>query len=346
MAKMFTLKQLRKMDKGDAYRAFLQELPDVVQHYFRNCVTKKAELDVLHEKLSSMKGYARFVKHACKVEESNPFPDGYSYILIDFIKKQALGKDPADLDNGLDEVLTIYSNAVEKMNKGRQKKMAKDLDLPKALALELAVIYPGDVLSKHNAWVFVRELSYRLSQLQKTYCPVIKEAEQAEAEGADKKTTAKKVEEPKKETPVPVDPSLQFDFSKPKFIKKLFKGFFGDDEAVLEKVYENLMLDKLVVTTHYNENQKRLWDAVTQYLLKSLEKQDVKFIKRVIDYYVKRRNFEKSRDTDVARRVSLADVSYEEFPKIATVINPDKYSMSKLLKAEKKAKKKKGKKKK
>lgn len=343
---MYTLKQLKKMDKSDGYQAFLQELPEVVKHYFKNCICKKPEMEILHEKLSSLKGYARFVKHACKVEDSNPFPDGYSFILIDFIKKQAALRDPADVDEDLDEVLTIYSNAIEKMNKSRQKQMAKDLKMPKPLALELAVIYPGEVISKYNAWVFIRELSYRLSQLQKTYCPVVltEEMKTQYVTPAAIDDKAKKTTEPAKEQQPEapkIDPNLMFDFAEPKFIKKVFKGFFGKDEAILEKVYANIMLDKLGITSKYNTNQKRLWDAITKYMLTSLNKMDPKSIKRVIDFYVKRRNFEKTRDVDVARRVSLSDISYDEYPNIASVIDPETYPPKKSKKDKKGKKKKK-----
>lgn len=365
--KLIPLKQMRKMSKGEAYAAFLSELQDLVEHYFRSCVVKRDEMAELEEKLSSLKHYARYVKHACKVESENPFPDGYSFILINFIKK--FGKEENNVNEDLAEVLTIYSKAIEKMIHRRQKRMGKDLDLPKEVVGDLAVIYPGDMLNKHNAWVFNRELSYRLFQIQKKFGSTISWEEEDESSKKGKKTTKDEATEPKevkdmsngelvklcKEHKLTQEQRAELvrrmepgevDLANAKLIKKIYNGFFGDDVEVLEKVYANVMLDKISITNGFDPCQHLLWDSMTQWLVKAIEKLPMRSVQRVVEFYSARRNKDKNRDMDSPRRIMFGSLTYEEAPKLVTAFEPDKYSVKEIYKAEKKAKKKDKKKKK
>lgn len=324
--KMIPLKKLKNMEKGDAYNCVIRELDDLTEHYFRNAMVKKEEMNAIYERMKSKKHYARYIKHACKVEESNPFPDGFSFILADFLQK--FGNEGVENEE-LGEVCEIYGNALDKINKKRAKKMAKDLDIPKDAAIELAIIYPGKILSKHNAWIFNRELQYRLGRLQKLCCPVEKEGDKKEAEDKSQVEFTK------------------FDFADRKLIKKIYEGFFGDDPEILERVYANLMLDKMSVRDHFNESQKRLWDETTEWLIKAIEKQPIKVVKRIINLYTTRRNRDAAhKENDPHRRILLSELEYEKAPKMVTIVNPEEYDIDDLKKSEKKKNKKDKKKKK
>lgn len=328
--KLITLRQYKKLDKSEGYRTFLQELPDLTKYFYRNLIVKKDELAVLHERMSSLKHYAKFVKNACKNEERNPFPDGFAFILTDFIQKNS---EKAESNEDLQEVLTIYSKALNKMCKSTAKTISKDLDIPKDIALELAVIYPGDALSKHNVWVFNRELTRRMFQLQKLCCTVTESAAQ---------TTSDKIDAEKSAKPNAVATNnvrfSQFDFANKKLVKKIFKGFFGKDEEILERLYVNLMLDKTAVLKYYNDAQRRLWDTITDWLIESIEKLPLKTVKCILDAYVQKRN--RDNDGDGRRRIVLSELEYETAPKMVTLLNPDKYSKKELEKSDKKKKKK------
>lgn len=325
--KLITLRQYKKMDKDEGYETFLRELPDLVKYYFRNLIVGKEELAVLHERMASLKHYARYVKHACKTEETNPFPDGFAFILIEFIQKFSEKVQDADEDDDLQKVLNIYSKALEKMCKKTAKNISKELDIPKNIAIDLAVIYPGDALNKHNAWVFNRELVRRLFQLQKFCC--VSETDKTSDKTASDKTTEVKAVDSRYEP---------FDFANKKLIKKLFKGFFGKDEEILERVYSNLALEKVAVTKYYTDSQKKLWDTITEWLVEAIEKLPVKSVKRILDFYIQKRN--RDNDTDSKRRLTLSELEYDNAPKLVTLTNPDKYSVKALEKAEKKGKKK------
>jgi hypothetical protein len=328
--KLITLRQYKKMNKDEGYNTFLQELPDLTRYYFRNLIVGKEELAELHERFKSLKHYARFIKIACKKEESNPFPDGFSFILTEFIQKFS---SAAEEDEELQEVLTIYSKALEKMCKKTAKSISKELDIPKDVALELAVIYPGDAVNKHNAWVFTRELVRRMFQLQKLCCTV----KEAAAQSTSDKIEAEKVAKPNAVETTETRFS-QFDFANKKLIKKIFKGFFGKDEDILERVYSNLALEKTAVTKYYNEAQKRLWDVITEWLIGAIEKLPAKSVKRIVEVYMQKRS--RDHDMDSKRRITLSELDYDTAPKLVTFANPDQYSVKALEKAEKKGKKK------
>lgn len=333
--KMISEKKLKDMSKGDAYACVMNELGDLTEHFFRNCMVKKEEKAAVFERMKSKKHYARYIKHACKVEDSNPFPDGYSFILANFIN--TFGSEALE-DEELSEVCAIYCDAMEQMCKRRAKSMAKGLDIPKDIAMDLAVIYPGKVLSKHNAWIFNYELQRRLSNIQKACCPDVPK---------DDKGENKNDEQAKVEKDTAGIQYSKFDLADKKLIKKIYKGFFGDDTEILERVYANLMLDKASLRTHMTESQKRLWDVTTEFLIKAIEKQPIKVVKRIANLYTTRRNRDAAhKDNDPHRRIVVSELTYEEAPKLVTVFNPEEYDFKSELKKEKKKDKKDKKKKK
>lgn len=342
--RMVDLKRLKKMNKEEAYDTIMHELNDVVRFYFRYGVTPQCrnEQAALFERMKDQKNYARYIKHGLK-EESNPFPDGFNFILAEFI--QRFGREAANNEE-LAEVCSIYSDVLDKVCKSRAKRIAKDLNVPKDIAMEIAVIFPGDVLTKHNVWVFNRALNYRLMALQKKCCPievaVTKTTEEVAAEDAESKVAKQTVEEPSD-----IEFS-KFDFADKRFLKDLFKGYFGKDEEVLERVYSNMMLDRQSITAHYTESQKRLWSVMTDLMYSGIEKLPLKVVKEIASNYVRRRNRdgEKGRENDPQRRVVVSNLEYDKTPKLVTVFNPEEYSYKDALKKEAKGSKKKDKSKK
>lgn len=341
--RMVEVKRLKKMNKGEAYDTVLAELNDLVRFYFRYGVVAagRAEQTAIFDRMKDQKNYARYIKHALK-EESNPFPDGFNFILAEFI--QRFGRE-ATTNDELADVCLIYSDVLEKICKSHAKHISKDLDVPKDIAMEIAIIYPGTVLSKHNAWVFASQLNRRLMSLQKKCCPievaVTKTTEETTKEDADSKVVAKPVVKQEEDLTF-----SRFDFADKRFIKNLFKGYYGKDEEVLERVYGSLMLDRQSMTMHYNESQKRLWSAMTEVMLAGIEKLPIKIVKNIAENYVRRRNrdAEHGRENDPQRRVVVQNLEFDKSPKLVTVFNPDEYSIKDALKHDGK-KSKKGKKK-
>lgn len=334
------LKTLKKLPKRDAYEAVLREMEDLVEFYFRN-YTKQDVKDSIYARMTSKKHYARYIKHALK-ENENPFPDGFSFILVEFLSKygaQALENEE------LGECCEIYGQALDKMNKTRAKHMAKDLDCPKDVAMEFALIYPGRILSKHNAWIFSHALGYRLAQVQRRCAPVEVQKPEAPKTSTTRKRTV--AQTPAKEVPTMEDIQklTNFNCADEKFIKNLYKGFFGRDEDVLIRVYANLFLDKASGREKLDANQKAVWDAVTTFVLNRVEKLPLKQIKNVVDMVTQKRARDSHKESDQKRRIVLSELKYEEYPKLVTVLKPDDYSFKDALKKEKKDKKKKKKRK-
>ena len=340
---MVSIKRLKKMGKEDAYDTVIQELPDLVSYYFRFGTTKKEVADAIFERMKDWKNYARYIAHGLE-EEENPFPEGFPFMLADFIRRFSAD---AMNDDEIEKVCSKYTKVMDKICKRRAKAIASDLDMPKDLALELAIIYPGDIINKHNAWVFSKELNRKILALQKITCPKI---EVKEDEAAAKKTTAAKKTEKKEEESNSSESKplfTAFDFSDKKFLKKLYKKYFGGDIETLERVYANILLEREVPSL--TPEQKLLNDAITSLVLRSIEKLPLKTVSNLGKYYMARRDRDQKRGIDCKRRILVSNLNYEESPKLVTVFNPDKYSFKDALKKEKSSKKKdkkKGKKKK
>lgn len=339
---MVPIKVLKKMEKGRAYDLVLNELPDLVNYYFRYCIPNRQEQDKVFMRMKDNKNYARYIKHALK-EDSNPFPDGFNFIMSEFITKFG----PDAVNNDLEDVCAIYSKALEKMCKGRAKKIAKDLDIPKDVALEFAIIYPGESINKMNAWAFNRVLTRKLQNLQLVCCPDPKEEKDADNAAADttKVDDAEVVKHDDDDSDEPEWP--QIDLANRKFIKKLYKRFFGDDLGILISVYSNLMLDRVAMTSRYSKNQKRLFDVVTEYLLDAIEALPSKAVGSILHRYVERRQKDRTHgpEADPRRRVVVSELTFDRTPKMYALLNPKEYGKKTLKKLDKKAGKKSDKKK-
>ena len=83
-----TEKQLKKMDKVEAYDAVMADLENFTQFFFRVGYSNRDSRQMMYARMCSKKHFARYIKHALK-EEDKPFPDGFGFILMDFINTMA-----------------------------------------------------------------------------------------------------------------------------------------------------------------------------------------------------------------------------------------------------------------
>lgn len=308
MAFKFKPNALLKLEKDERYEKFIEELKKFTSYFFRNYMDKE-KMDKIQEMLAKGK-YAKLIKKACKEEETNPFPDGFSFILTEFIQKNS---NVAKSDDDLADVLKIYTKAIDKMCKRRAKAISKDLGIPKDSALELAVIYPGKVLHQGNTITFVKELQRRLFSLQRK-CN--EEVENGEPE------------------------FKKCDFAKEKIVKKLYKNFFlfDDNEEIENRLFTYLMLEKKSAYKYANDAQNKLFETITTWLLSRLEKLPIKQLEKIIKFYIKKRDND---NNDSERRVNISGIDATEYPKIAAAFSPDKYrdEYKKFIKKDKKKKK-------
>ena len=310
------IKDLKKMDKRDALQAVFGDLEKVTYHYFRNCTRNRDEQTQLFEMMLDYKHYARYVERLLK-EDENPFPAGFNYIIVELLEKR--GRDMEE------DVKDAYIKVLGKISKILVKKLVKKLDIPKDAAEEIAAVHPGTVVNKHNAWIFNRALSARLMALQKAYNPVVV----ATPEGTEGEN--KTVQE--------TNNIKAFNFADPKLIKNLYELFFGKDTEILVNVYSNLLLDKVEYTRHFTGKQMELWNAITAYLLKAVDRLGFKGASLVIKEYGKRRGLDKDRNRDMERRINLNEIEEDNYPNIFRVLNPDLWKKSKKGKKDKDKKK-------
>ena len=336
--KMIPIKRLKHMDKAEAYDEVISELPELVQFYLRNYSRKHDEKQTIFDRMTDAKNYARYIKHGLKAD-SNPYPDGFNLLLADFLQMYSSKAEHAD-------VVEIYSQVLNKICKSSAKRLAKDLDVPKSIAFELAAVHPGEELvNRHNGWIFLRALTNRLMALQKFHCPA------PVVEAAAKKTTTKAKEGAEATTAIPdktAPKDIQyeaFDLAQPKLVKKIFKRFFGVyDTDVQMHILLNLMLDKTNNYRNYDDGQKRLWDTISAYVYNAVESYDLETVFKLVKEYGERRGRDAERGFDSARRLTLQTLDHEKTPKLYIVVHPDEYDIKSEIKKDRKHGKKKGKK--
>jgi hypothetical protein len=303
----YKIKHLLKIEgKEERYKEFLKDLKCFTNFYFR-CLTDKAkkdEMEKVYDRLGNKK-YAKLIKKACKVEDENPFPDGYTYILSDFINRK---KGEANANSELSDILDIYSDTIDQIVKSKAKEIAKKFDIPKSVAIELQTLYPGNILNKYNVSVFVKEFILRMFQLQKL-CNDPTDTRFDKCNLADRK-----------------------------FIKKIFKLYFDCEGEVMIRMLQSIMLEKKSIYKYITEEQSLLNKEITLWLFDRLEKLPIKQLEKVVSFYRQRCKIEQNDD----HRISEADVKFEEHPRLASVMFPEKYSdeRKKFIKKDKKNKEK------
>jgi hypothetical protein len=312
-----TEKQLKKMDKVEAYDAVMADLENFTRFFFRVGYSNRDSRQMMYARMCSKKHFARYIKHALK-EEDKPFPDGFGFILMDFINTMA---SKISENEELQESCEIYGTVLERLTKRPAKALAKELDIEKSDAATLAAYLPGEAIQPGNTWIFTNALLNCLSNMQKKAFPddaVSPYSEEAKAEGEKDLKIA------------------EADYANGKFLKKVFKAFFGKNEKILSAAYTAMMCERKSMMMNYTKSQKALWDAETAFLLKQLEKLPLTEVKFIVDQYSRRRAIDAKHDKDPERRIVLSKLDYDTTPKLVVVSNPDKYSFKEYLKKEKK----------
>jgi hypothetical protein len=183
---------------------------------------------------------------------------------------------------GLDEeLLTIYGKAIDKILKSRVGELNEELGLDKDLIRELLIIVPEPEAISDPRFVGI----YVQRILRKLYA---------------------------------LSKENELGLAKVKDVKKLFKALFGRD--MLDDVVVSILLERKDIIRNFNENQKAVWNLMTNYALKELEKKEDKDdVKVIIKKYIGRREKDAKNDRDSARRIQFAQVSEEDYPMLHEV---------------------------
>jgi hypothetical protein len=179
-----------------------------------------------------------------------------------------------------EELIAQYSEAIDKILKKRIKKLSKKLNLEKDLVKELLVIVAEPEAISNPNFVGI----YVIKVLRKLYA---------------------------------LSKDNELGLEKIKQVKNLFVELFGED--MLNSIAINILLERKNIITHFNDNQKQVWNLMTNFALKVLEKNDKAELTNHITYYVERRMKDAKREHDAARRIQFAQISEEDFPMLHKV---------------------------
>ncbi len=179
-----------------------------------------------------------------------------------------------------EEIVEQYSTAVDRILKKRIKKLTKKLGLETDLIKELLV-----VVSEPEAISDPRFVGIYVNRILRKLYALAKDNE--------------------------------LGLEDVKTVKKLFKAIFGED--LLNDVAINVLLERRDIIRNFNENQKAMWNLMTNFALDVLESNKKKELKEFIEYYVMRRAKDASKQRDSARRIQFAQISEEDYPKLHAV---------------------------
>lgn len=195
----------------------------------------------------------------------------------------------AENANELTDIFDEYYDIIDRILKKRAKKLASDLDIDAEIIKELLVIAPSKEYISNDKYVGL----YSQKMLRKLYI-------------------------------LAQDTNRELGISTTKQVRKLFKKIFG--EKLIDLIAVHVLLEKKEFIKGYNEAQLAVWNLMTAFALETIEKQDKKHISELLKYYASRRMNDERKQRDAARRISIATVNAEEYPRIAKVVSktPDK----------------------
>ena len=95
------------------------------------------------------------------------------------------------------------------------------------------------------------------------------------------------------------------------------------------------MVEKKEFVKNFTEKQTALWNLMTKFALDTIESQDKEHIVELLKYYCEIRKKAANNNRDGARRIQLAEIDVEEYPRIAKGIKNlrknSKESLTKFL---------------
>lgn len=176
------------------------------------------------------------------------------------------------------EVNEIYIGIIDKVLKSRIKDVNKKLELDPEVIKELLIITPD--VGYISSPKFVSFYSQKM--LRKLYM---------------------------------LANDKDINITEAKQVKKLFGKLFGKD--LLDVIAIHILLEKKEFMKNFKANQTALWNVMTTFALETIEKQDKEHIVELLEYYCELRKKNAQNNRDGARRIQLAEINVEEYPRIA-----------------------------
>lgn len=285
-------KKMKKIKTGELAALIYESQDTIIADYIKKSYSPKFKdtLDKLYERMSDPKFPAAIKKILKRGKKEEDIKLDCGFAVVINGFIEYNAKAEHKVD---DEIISEYIDIIDKLLSKQAKKLAKSLDLDTDVVREILVVAPSkDYISNEK---FVGIYSQRM--LRKFYVM---------SANADK--------------PLGLATTKQ--------VKKLFAKIFGKD--LLDVIAVNVLLEKREYMEKYNESQTAVWNLMTQFAVDVIESQDKKHVYELVKYYIDRRRRDDQHQRDAARRISLAGLPAEDYPRIAKAVS--KFKNGKLNK--------------
>jgi len=269
--------KLKDMKASELAEMISENQTELIDFYVKqgHRVKNADTVNKLYEKMLSPKFVKALKKIVKNKDENGGLETGFVVIINGFIEKNHKN------ENLTEEMLTDYSEIIDKTLKGRVKEVTKKVDLDKEIIKELLVIVPDVGCISNEKFTGI----YSQRMLRKLY--II---------SADRETG----------------------LTETKQIKKLFKVLFGKN--ILDLIAINVLLEKKEYMKNFNERQIAIWNLFTDFALEFIDGEEKDHITELLEYYCTRRRADAGKDRDGARRISLTNIDEEKYPRLAKAI--------------------------
>lgn len=275
----------KKMDKEERIDYILDNHEEWVEFFKKKSKKKPEVLEGFFKKMADVKVAKSFlatVKYAKK--EGIDLDPGLAALMYRFIELTFSGKSKEGEE--LAEVMNLYTEAVNMMIAKRKKKMAKKCGITEELA--------GDFLVKVPSRGFVENVNAMGTYTHKICGFIYRMSEK-------KAFTEEQLKDPA-------------------FFRNIFEFLFEKD--FISNIAINILLEFKDNSKGFKGNQKTVWNTLTILALQCLESYSKKDIKELLAYYLERRENDKKKERDHARRIVLSETVDEKVtPRLYKVVN-------------------------
>ena len=273
----------KKMSKEERMDLILDSQNDLIKYFIKDGF-RPNEAETI-KKLYDAIEKPKFIKALKSIIKKVPdeLSRGYAVILYGYVQSHQNDKDKV-MYSDEESVIEVFAQMISSILKKDVKRIAKKTNIPVSVVTEILVIAPSlEYISSVNVLGI-----YSQRMMQKLY----------RATGDDVQITTKA-------------------------LTKLFGMIF--DKANLNAVAINALLERKDNVTHLTEAQRTIWNTVTDWALGIIEGLDKEVMIKTLKEYYRRRNKDAKNDKnkrggDSPRRVNLAQLPEEDYPKIRKAI--------------------------
>lgn len=281
------LKHMSKDERAELLGSHLKQILDFFQKRGHKVVAQE-QLNALYAKMAD-KYFINTIKYMMDTFDGRPDMRLVT-LMVSFLKAHHTELDSA--------VVIKYSDAVERLLDKSIRKMTKKAHVDEYIARELLSIVPepSTIGGERFVGIYVGQVLRRLYKLAE---PEVEKVTETKENGTEIEKTIE-------------SPPITEDLVEMKQLKKMYTQLFGAD--MLPEVAVSILLERRTASSKFGAEQMRIWKMHTIFALTVLEKLEKQDLGHAFRNYIKRRKRDIEMNKDYTRRISVDQLSAEEFP--------------------------------